>query len=141
MFTGPVEDQLKIRERFDSYCDAVSRTALDDYLACWTDDGARLGTGGECRGTDELRTHWDGIWRVVSKMAFMTQIGAIEVTGDQARARSYCLEILQFHTGATHRLVGTYDDKLRRVSGQWLFSERNYRVFLDETSPQTKDRS
>ena len=134
MFTGPAEDQLKIRERIDSYCDAVCRIALDDYLACWAEDGARLGEGGECHGTAELRAHWDSIWQVVSKMAFMAQIGAIEVTGDNASTRSYCLEMLQFRGGGTHRLIGTYDDKLRRVDGEWLFSERNYRVFLDEGS-------
>jgi hypothetical protein len=74
-------------------------------------------------------------------MAFMAQIGAIEVTGDHARARSYCLEILQFRVGGTRRLIGTYDDKLRRVDGEWLFSERRYRIFLDESSPDAKDES
>ena len=141
MFSGPVEDRLKIRERIDSYCDAVSRSALDDYLACWTEDGARLGEGGECRGIAELRTHWYGIWQVLSKMAFMAQVGAIEVTGDNARARSYCLEIMQFRGGGTHRLIGTYDDKLRRVDGEWLFCERNYRVFLVEDPTDPKGES
>lgn len=141
MFTGPAEDQLKIRERIDSYCDAVCRQALDDYLACWTEDGARLGEGGECRGTAELSAHWDGIWRVLSKMAFMAQVGSIEVTGDHAHARSYCLEIFQLRGGGTHRLVGAYDDKLRRVGGEWRFSERRYRVFLDETPINAKDGS
>ncbi len=139
MFTGPVEDRLKIRERIDSYCDAVSRTSLDDYLACWTEDGARLGEGGECRGMAELRAHWAGIWRVLSKMAFMAQIGDIEVTGDHARARSYCLEIMQLRGGGTQRLIGTYDDKLRRVDGEWLFCERNYRVFLADDPKGAKD--
>ena len=141
MFTGPVEDRLKIRERIDSYCDAVSRKALDDYLACWTEDGARLGQGGECRGIAELRAHWDGIWQALSKMAFMAQIAAIEVTGDHARARSYCLEILQLRGGGTHRLIGTYDDKLRRINGEWLFSERNYRVFLVDGSTDAEGDS
>jgi ketosteroid isomerase-like protein len=141
MFSGPVEDRLKIRERIDSYCDAVSRSALDDYLACWTEDGARLGEGGECRGIAELRTHWYGIWQVLSKMAFMAQVGAIEVTGDDARARSYCLEIMQFRGGGTHRLIGTYDDKLRRVDGEWLFYERNYRIFLVEGPTDPKGES
>lgn len=78
MFRGPIEDRLAIRERFDSYGDAVTRQALDDYLDCWTDDGQRFGSGGECHGRDELRTHWHGIWKALAQMAFMTQIGAIE---------------------------------------------------------------
>jgi SnoaL-like protein len=141
MFSGPIQDQLRIRERIDSYCDAVCRRSLDDYLACWTEDGARLGEGGECHGVGELRVHWDGIWQLLSKMVFMAQIGAIEVTDDHARARSYCLEILQFRAGGTRRLIGTYDDLLRRVDGEWLFSERNYRVFLDEGSTGARGES
>jgi ketosteroid isomerase-like protein len=134
VFTGSADDQLKIRQLFDSYCDATCRQAVDDYLACWTDDGVRLGDGGECHGIVELRAHWDGIWKAVAKMAFMVQIGAIEVDGDHARARSYCLEVLEFRGGGTHRLIGNYEDLLRRVDGEWRFSERNYRVFLNEGS-------
>lgn len=133
MFRGPAEDRLKIRELFDSYSDAVSRIAVDDYLDCWTEDGTRLGDGGEAHGTDQLRAHWDGIWKALSRMAFVTQIGAIEVDGDRAQARSYCLEILQFRNGTTQRLVGAYEDELRRVDGTWRFCERKYRVFIAGT--------
>jgi ketosteroid isomerase-like protein len=133
MFTGPIEDRLNIRERFDSYSDAVTCKALEDYLDCWTPDGARLGEGGEARGTDELRAHWNGIWRVLSQMVFVTQIGAIEVDGDHATARSYCLETLRFRDGSTHQLIGTYEDHLRRAGDVWRFSERRYRVLVDNT--------
>lgn len=135
MFRGPVEDRLAIRELFDAYSDAVSRMALDDYLDCWTEDGVRLGDGGEARGREQLRAQWAGIWKTLSRMAFVTQIGAIEVDGDHAQTRSYCLEILQFPNGATHRLVGTYEDQLRRVEGRWRFRERKYQVFIDERQP------
>jgi hypothetical protein len=67
----------------------VAGRLVDDYLDCRTEDGTRLGDGGEARGTRELRAHWDGIWKAVSRMAFVTQIGAIEVDGDHA-GRSYC---------------------------------------------------
>ena len=136
MFSGPIDDRLKVRELLDSYSDAVCRTALDDYLSCWTEDGVRLGDGGECHGKAELRAHWDGIWQVLSNMVFVTQVGAIQVDGDHARARSYCLEVLKFRTGATHRLVGQYEDELRRIDGEWLFSERRYRVLVDDGQTQ-----
>jgi len=134
MFTGPAEDRLKIRERIDSYSDAVCRKDLDDYLACWTEDAERLGDGGECHGIEELRVHWGGIWQALERMAFLTQLGAIEIDGDRARTRSYCREILRFKDGTTRRLVGIYEDELRRVDGTWLFSRRNYRVFLRDPS-------
>jgi hypothetical protein len=130
MFTGPIEDRLKIRERFDAYSDAVSRTALDDYVRCWTGDPIRLGAGGEFHGVAELRAHWDGIWRAIETMAFVTQIGAIEIDGQDARARSYCQETLRFRNGQTQQLVGAYDDELKRVDGEWLFSKRTYRIHI-----------
>lgn len=131
MFSGPIEDRLAIRERFDSYSDSVTRQALDDYLDCWTEDGARFGSGGECQGIEALRAHWDEIWKALSQMAFMTQVGSIVVEGTTASARSYCLETLRFHDGTTRQLVGTYDDELRRVDDAWKFSTRRYRILID----------
>jgi ketosteroid isomerase-like protein len=133
VFSGPIEDRLAIRERFDTYSDAVTRQVFDDYLDCWTDDGERFGTGGECHGADELRTHWHGIWKALSQMAFTTQVGAIVIDGATATARSYCLETLQFHGGATRQLVGAYDDELRRDGGVWRFRVRRYRVLIEDT--------
>src|ERR1700742_2004986 len=133
MFSGPIDDRLSIRERFDSYSDAVTRCALDDYLDCWAEDGVRLGEGGEAWGTEGLRAHWNGIWKVLSQMVFVTQIGAIEVDGDRASARSYCLETLRFRDGSVHQLIGTYEDRLRRADGVWRFSERRYRVLVENT--------
>lgn len=133
MFSGPIEDRLSIRERFDSYSDAVTRQALDDYLDCWTEDGARFGDGGECQGIDALRQHWHGIWKMVSQMVFMTQVGSIVVDGATATTRSYCLESLQLRDGTTRQLIGAYDDELRRVDGVWRFSVRRYRILVGDT--------
>jgi ketosteroid isomerase-like protein len=131
-FSGPIEDQLGIRSRFDAYSDATCRQDLDAYLSCWAPDGARLGQGGEAHGIDELREHWAGIWQMLAQMVFITQIGAIEVDGDTAHTRSYCLEILRLQNGGKHRLVGEYVDRLVRVDGEWLFHERRYRVLMDD---------
>jgi hypothetical protein len=132
MFDGPIDDRLVIRELFDRYSDAVCRIALDDYLDCWAPDAVRRGAGGECRGIEQLRAHWHGIWQVLTQMVFINQVGAIEVDGDRAHTRSYCLEILQLRNGATRRLVGSYEDTLLRIDGRWVFSERNYRIVVDE---------
>ncbi|WP_319433810.1 nuclear transport factor 2 family protein [Mycobacterium sp. RTGN5] len=131
MFSGPIEDRLSIRERFDSYSDAVTRQALDDYLDCWTEDGARFGDGGECEGIEALGQHWHGIWKMLSQMVFMTQVGSIVVDGATATTRSYCLETLQLRDGTSRQLIGAYDDELRRIDGVWRFSVRRYRVLND----------
>ncbi|MGH3678616.1 MAG: nuclear transport factor 2 family protein [Mycobacterium sp.] len=129
-FTGPVEDRLKIRERLDAYSDAVTRRDVEAYLSCWTEDGQRLGSGGECRGKPALRAHWDGIWQALDRMAFLTQVAAIEVDGDRATARSYCLEILHPRGGDVRRLVGSYEDELVRDGADWVFASRRYQVLM-----------
>ena len=129
-FSGPVDDKQLIRERFDSYSDAVIRQDLDAYLRCWTDDGRRTGSGGECAGKEELRTHWHGIFATIEQMAFFTQFASLTVDGDHATARSYCLETMKLQDGTTRQLVGEYDDELVRVAGDWLFSHRHYRVAM-----------
>ena len=129
-FSGRVEDKQLIRELFEIYSDAVIRQDLDTYLACWTEDGRRSGSGGECQGKDELRTHWHGIFTAIEQMAFFTQMASLVVDGDRAAARSYCLEILKPKDGNTRQLIGEYDDELVRVDGDWLFSHRRYQVAM-----------
>lgn len=130
-FHGPIEDRIRIRERYDAYSDAVFRADTDDYLACWTDDAVRTGAGGECTGKDGLRDHWQGMWRFIDRMTFFTQIAAIHADGDEATARAFCLEILALKSGERHQVVGMYEDRLERVTGRWLFTERHYQVLMD----------
>ena len=131
-FIGSVEDRLKIRERMDSYSDAVFRADLDDYLACWSEDATRSGFGGSCQGKPELRAHWHQVFQMLDRMTFFTQTAAIEVDGDRATTRSYCREILVLKDGAIRKLIGVYDDELVRDGDDWLFARRNYAVFIDE---------
>lgn len=130
-FTGSVDDRLLIRELLGSYSDAVMRRDAEDYLACWHDAGVRTGAGGDCSGKAELRTQWNGIWQVVDRMAFLTEIASIEVTGDAATARCYCHETLRLVGGDTRRLLGRYDDVLTRADGRWVFARREYTILID----------
>jgi ketosteroid isomerase-like protein len=110
-FTGPADDRQKIRERLETYADAVMRQDLETYLACWTQDIARTGAGGECKGREKLRAHWGAVFGPIEQMAFFTQVASIAV--DNSR-----------------RLVGEYADELVRVDDDWLFSHRHYRVAM-----------
>ncbi len=116
-FSGRVEGKQLIRELFEIYSNAVIRQDLDTYLACWAEDGRRSGSGGECQGNGELRTHWHGLFTAIEQMAFITQLASLVVDGDRAAARSYCLEILKPKDGNTRQLIGEYDDELVRVDG------------------------
>lgn len=131
-FSGPAEDRMLIRELFNSYSDAAVRQDEDAYLACWADDGIRIGQGMEVQGTAALREQWRGIWTRLERMAFFAEIGAIEVDGDTATARCYCREIIVPKGGGVWKVVGAYDDRLVRRGGTWLFARREYRMLIDE---------
>jgi ketosteroid isomerase-like protein len=129
-FTGPREAIQHIRELHETYSDAVVRQDLETYLACWSEDGRRTGAGGECLGKAELTAHWKGIFGAIEKMAFFTQLASITVDGGQASARSYCLEFMTLHDGASRQVIGEYADELETVDGAWVFSHRHYQVMM-----------
>ena len=130
-FTGPIEDRIAIRERYDAYSDAVTGSDLDDYLECWSHDGVRTGDGGECSGRQEIRAHWEAMFDWMDRMAFFSQPASIEVDGDRATASANTLEFLRLKTGDSHRVVGNYQDELVRDGGIWRFASRHYRVVME----------
>jgi uncharacterized protein (TIGR02246 family) len=127
-FTGFDDDKTAIRERLETYADAVTRKDLEAYLTCWTPDGRRTGAGGQCQGTAGLRDHWHGVFGAIEKMAFFVQPASIAVEGDRASVRSYCLEIVDRSDGNCTKLVGEYVDELVRIDDAWLFAHRDYQV-------------
>ncbi len=129
-FTGPRQDVQAIRELHETYNDAVTRQDLDAYLGSWAEDGKRTGAGGECHGHAELRAQWVGIFKAIEQMAFFIQLAAIAVDGHQATARSYCLEFIRLHDGASRQVVGEYRDELVRLDGGWVFSQRHYQILM-----------
>lgn len=140
-FSGPLEDRLLIRELIGDYSDATFRQDAEAWLACWTEDGVRAQAGArEHHGKAALRAMWDAVWAMLDKLAFFTEIGVIEVQGDQAITRCYCREILFLKDGGVRKVVGVYDDQLVRQNGKWLFARREYQLFMDEgASPPAAD--
>jgi uncharacterized protein (TIGR02246 family) len=131
-FEGPLEDRIAIRDLMGAYADATFRQDIAAWLACFTEDGVRAQGTTEVRGKAELRAMWDKVWSVLDRMAFFTEVGAIEVDGDRATARAWCREILLLKGGGIRKVVGVYDDLLVRQDGVWRFARRTYRLFMDE---------
>src|ERR1700740_933043 len=116
-FEGPFEDRLLIRQRVGAYSDATVRSDVEAWLACWTEDGVRSQAAAEHRGKAALRSMWERVWGTLETMAFFAEIGAIEAHEDRATARCYCREILFLKGGGVRKVVGVYDDELRREGG------------------------
>ena len=133
-FIGSIEDRLAIRELYACYGDASSCANLNDWLACWADDGEWNTHIFERKGKTALGEQWDLIWANFSKVAFIGEVGAIEVDGDKALGRSVAQEIVRLKNGGIYKLIGRYEDQLVRKSGKWLFAKRNYEPIAEEVS-------
>jgi len=131
-FSGPLEARLLIRERFGAYSDATFRGDVEAWLANYADDGEWIMIEKSIVGKAALRAQWASLFAAIDRMAFFTEIGAINVDDDRATARSYCREIVRYKNGSTRKLVGTYDDELIRKDGVWLFAKRKYQLLIDE---------
>jgi uncharacterized protein (TIGR02246 family) len=132
MFSGSVEDRTLIRELMSTYAGAVFRGDLEAWLATYSEEGVWLLQGAEHRGKPALRAHFERLFAPIEKMAFFTEVSAIEVQADQATAHSYCREILVMKNGDVRKVVGHYRDQLVRREGAWLFARRAYELFLSE---------
>lgn len=131
-FTGPIEDRILIRERYNAYSDASNRQDEDAYLACWAEDGVRIGQGLTVTGMAALQQQWRQFWTILAKMAFFSEVGGIEVSGDTARAHVFCREIIVLKDGALWKVVGQYQDELVRQGDSWVFARREYTLLIDE---------
>jgi uncharacterized protein (TIGR02246 family) len=136
MFKGPREDLALIRERMETYCDAVNRGDEEAYLACWHDDGLRIGQGVEAHGKEALRAQWRELRSMMVSMAMFAQPGTIEVDGDRASARFYCHEVITLSDGRLWKVAGLYEDAFVRCDGEWRFARREYSLLANEKSPR-----
>ena len=131
-FTGPAEDRLAIRELYGTYADASWRGDREQWVACFTADGRWSSHLFDATGHQALRETWDGLWKDWQEVAFLGEIGAIDVDHESARCRSYAREIVRLKSGGTFKLAGTYDDTLLKIAGEWKFVHRHYTLTLDE---------
>jgi hypothetical protein len=131
-FIGPLEDRILIRELYGRYADASWRGDREEWIGCFTHEGRWITHLFDCTGPDALREQWDSLWADWAEVAFLGDIGAIEVDGDAATCRSYAREVVLTKAGTIFKLAGSYEDSLRRDNGAWLFSRRLYRPMIQE---------
>lgn len=131
-FSGSIEDKLAIQELYQLYADTSTRNLHDEWLSCWTDDGEWHSHIFDCSGKVEIGAKCREIQGMFTDLAFMSQTGPVTVTGDTATAHSTAREIGRLKDGTVFKLVGAYEDHLRKVGGQWYFARRDYRPIVQE---------
>jgi uncharacterized protein (TIGR02246 family) len=127
-FTGPISDQLAIRALHDTYADAVFRRDASAWAALWADDAQWDLMGMAVSGRDAIGSTWSGAMANYAFVAFFSQPGAIEITGDAASGRVYTNEVLEGLDGSVARPVGQYDDIYVRRDTHWLYQRRIFRI-------------
>ena len=125
-FSGPIEDQLAIRNLPESYADAVFRRDASDWGSNWAIDGRWHLMGTTVEGRDTIVGMWNGAMAGFAFVAFFAQAAAIEIEGDQATGRVFTHEVLETVDGESRRPVGRYDDIYVKSDGRWFYQERIY---------------
>ncbi|QXQ07109.1 nuclear transport factor 2 family protein [Sphingosinicellaceae bacterium] len=128
-FKGPLADRIAVRERIESYNDAVFRRDADDWAECWAEDAEWVVGQNAASGRAAIRELWLKLMGGLGAAGMYVAHGSVAIDGDHAESRSYMLEMLKRLDGTEMLVSGRYDDKLRRdADGEWRFMARSYTV-------------
>jgi hypothetical protein len=125
-----LEDRAAIEETVLRYARGVD-SDREMFASVWADDAVyRVDDPfGEVRGVEAIAAAWDGYAVVLPEMYHY----AVNVTidgphGDEASSVSESLVVGRDGEGTAWLASSTYFDKLRKIDGRWLFTERYDRV-------------
>lgn len=122
-----MDDYSQILQLYSHFSWTLDERQFEEWLKCFTADGVLEGPNyGKHEGLEELRgfivkykasTHMFQIRHEVSNIR-------LDIHGDTATGGCY-VTLYRTHRGHTElSAIGTLHDKLRKVDGQWLFTER-----------------
>ena len=129
-FEGTTDDRLAIRELVDAYGDAVCQRDAGAWVGTWAPDGVWLIRGKTITGHANLRAAWLSAMAAYQYVSFAGRPGALHVDGEGATLRVQTSEWLVPVAGRARVQLGTYEDRLVKVRGNWLFAQRSFTVNL-----------
>lgn len=132
-------DQLEIRALIEKYADAACRRDTSGIVDCLSEDchwSVPDMKGLEnLNGRKEVFDTWEAA-KAIFPFCFLVCVpGIISISGDVATARVYTTEILKSPDGTVRNAAGRYDDRLKKVDGKWLFTERIWTMLHQQISP------
>jgi ketosteroid isomerase-like protein len=125
-FHGSIEDRLAIHELASTYADAICHKDVDAWDATWADDAVWAFGGREITDRDKRRELLTGILSGIEEISFLCFVGAMSVSGEQARARVHTREWIQPKGGAVQHTAGKYEDSLVKQHGVWRYARRRF---------------
>jgi hypothetical protein len=125
-----IEDRESIRELLHKYCHFADAPDAAQWAGLYTEDGSfRIGPE-PVEGRPALRELASGF---AGGGLHISANALIAVEGDEATVSSYVL-VLGGTEDPQVRLGGRYEDRLRKVDGEWLFASRQCVVQLRRSS-------
>ena len=120
------DDLAQIHRLYATYNHAIDDGDGDRFAACFTPDAELFPGGGEpFVGTDAIAAFAKGVPGSFPGIRHTITNIVVDGDGDTADGAAYLVVII---AGAEPKLMmtGRYNDSLRRVTGTWLFSRRDF---------------
>ena len=131
------EDRAEIEDLMARYLFAIDYNDWDAYVGTFAEDGELEFASGTSKGRPAIRAmvtkFAEGIGRFYhtedgkpAKLRHVILQSAVRVEGDHAWARTLWMEMANHGPQDTMKMgtYGLYEDSLKKVHGQWLFSKR-----------------
>ena len=132
MTVDELQARESIRDTLAQYNHSGDRGRVSELAACFTEDGVLdLGKGDAARGRKEIKERLSQVvWNSKAqseKPLVRHHVSSIKIEledSEHARVKSYF--VVFTHIGLDH--WGTYEDRFRPVSNEWLIEHRHVRV-------------
>jgi len=136
-FSGSVEDKLAIRELVDIYADGVNQRSSKIWASTWAENSEwnlPVVPGMESVvGKENIVAAWEQAMSLFPFAFMLCSIGSIKVENRSvATMRSYTSEVVVTQDGTELRPQGVYTDSLKKIDGEWLFTQRVFSVLRGE---------
>ena len=130
-------DRAEIEDLMARYLFALDYNDMDSFIAMFTEDAEFEFARGRVKGRDtiletvkgfkvRIGEHYKAEDGTPATLRHVLAHTAIRVEGDRAWTRAQWFEMANDGPGKSLKMgtFGIYEDKLRKVDGRWLFTER-----------------
>ncbi len=119
--TADIVEILQLAARYNH---AIDYGDPEAWAGTFSEDGVFNGGPEPVTGHEALAQFAGGFETRMGGARHWTNNHVVDGDGDDATHSCY-LNLIQTKDGGSSVITGRYDDKLRKVDGQWRFTERN----------------
>lgn len=128
-----ITDQLALQDLMARYVDGANRRDVQLWRSTWAEDATWRLMGNEVQGLEAIVTLWEQALQGFEVALLLPGSGTFAVAGDTAEGHWYLQELTRSHGGADTLMISRYQDRYRRVDGEWKYQAREYCVLHSST--------